>query len=127
MNTPETIEAAFSAAELCFDALSQALVSGEPVQLSECSAKLQRAALHLSLLLGRLAVTDPRTPFFKARLTQLASGLNVRRESLIRRTVLVDRALNALVPSTVKTTYGASPKAYAAVGKQTGAFTFLIA
>ncbi len=127
MSAQTTIEEAFALTEQCFEELSQALVSGEPTTLAESSAKLQRAALQLSLLLGRLAVADPRAQVFKARLKKLASGLNVRRESLIRRTVLVDRALNALVPATVRTTYGASAKTYAAVGKQTGAFKFLAA
>jgi hypothetical protein len=127
MNMQATIEDAFTLAEKSFHELSQALVSGEPATLTESSAKLQRAALQLSLLLGKLSPQDPCAQVFKGRLKQLASGLNVRRESLIRRTVLVDRALNALVPSTVRTTYGANTKTYAGVGKQTGAFKFLAA
>ena len=127
MNTVLKLEEAFAHAEHCFDELSQALMSGEPTVLAESSAKLQRAALELSLLMRRLSPTDPHVAAFKLRLKQLATGLNVRRESLIRRTVLVDRALNTLVPATVKSTYGASGKTYAAVGKQTGAFKYLAA
>lgn len=127
MNTHLQLENAFALAEQCFVELSQALVSGEPATLAESSAKLQRAALELSALLIKISPTDPLAQAFKARLKKLAMGLNVRRESLIRRTVLVDRALNALVPATVKSTYGTSQKTYAAVGKQTGAFKFLTA
>jgi len=127
MNTHLNLEKAFALAEQCFEELSQALVIGEPAELAESSAKLQRAALELSILVNRIPPNDPLSQTFKARLKQLAQGLNVRRESLIRRTVLVDRALNALVPATVKSTYGASGKTYAAVGKQTGAFKVLAA
>lgn len=121
------IEEAFTLAEKHFAELSQALMSGEPVALSESSAKLQRSALDLSVLMRRLAPSDPRLQVFEARLRQLAVGLTVRRESLIRRTVLVDRALHTLVPATAKSTYGVSTKTYAAVGRQTGAFKFLAA
>jgi hypothetical protein len=121
------IEAAFELTEQCFDELSQALLSGEPVTLAESSEKLQRAAFELSSHFGRLSAGDPCAKVFKERLRLLASGLSSRRESLIRRTVLVDRALNALVPSTVRNTYGAKAKTYATVGTQTGSFKFLAA
>jgi hypothetical protein len=121
------IETAFELTEQCFDELSLALLSGEPVTLAESSEKLQRAAFELSLHLSRLAVADPNAKVFKERLRLLASGLSSRRESLIRRTVLIDRALNALVPATVRNTYGAKTKTYAAVGTQTGSFKFLAA
>lgn len=127
MDTVLKLEEAFAQAEQCFGELSQALVSGEPAALAESSTKLQRAALELSVLLRRLPPADPHVAAFKLRLKQLAAGLNVRRESLIRRTVLVDRALNTLVPATIQSTYGASGKTYAAVGKQTGAFKYLAA
>ena len=127
MNKHLDLENAFALAEQCFEELSESLVIGEPAVLAESSAKLQRAALELSVLVRRIPPKDPLAQAFKARLKQLALGLSVRRESLIRRTVLVDRALNALVPATVKSTYGASGKTYAAVGKQTGAFKVLAA
>lgn len=121
------IEDALTLAEKHFAELSQALMSGEPVALSESSAKLQSAALDLSALMRRLTPSDPRLEGFETRLRQLAVALTVRRESLIRRTVLVDRALHTLVPAAAKSTYGVSTKTYAAVGRQTGAFKFLAA
>jgi hypothetical protein len=127
VNHHVNIDEAFLLAEQCFADLSQALVSGEPEALAASSAKLQRAALELSTLVSRLSPQDTGVPAFKTRLKQLANGLSIRRESLIRRTVLVDRALNALVPSTVKSTYGAVGKTYAAVAPQTGAFKCLAA
>jgi hypothetical protein len=127
MNIVLKLEDSFAQAEQSFAELSQALVSGEPVALAQSSARLQRAALEFSLLLGRLPPEDSHGAAFKLRMKKLAAGLSVRRESLIRRTVLVDRALNTLVPATVKSTYGAGGKTYAAVGKQTGAFKYLAA
>lgn len=122
-----TIEKAVALAEQCFDELSSALVSGEPEALAASSANMQRAAMNLAALVNRILPQDPQTQALKSRLDQLSNSLGIRRESLIRRTVLVDRALNALVPATVKSTYGPSHKAYSAVGPQTGAFKYLAA
>ena len=122
-----TIEKAFALAEQCFDELSSALVSGEPEALAASSANMQRAAMNFAALVNRTLPQDPQTQALKSRLDQLSNSLGIRRESLIRRTVLVDRALNALVPATVKSTYGPSNKAYSAVGPQTGAFKYLAA
>jgi len=121
------IEEAFLQAEHCFQEVSTALVSGAPEALLTSSAKLQHAAFELSYLLKQAPQNHPHTHVYKSRLKALTTSLGDRKESLVRRKVLVDRALNALVPSTVKSTYGQSPNAYGAVGRQTGAFKTLSA
>jgi hypothetical protein len=127
MTIQVNLEQAFAAAERCFGELSQALVSGEPALLALSSENFHRSALELSVLLTALSPGTQLPKAYKSRLKQLAVGLGERRESLIRRTVLVNRALNTLVPATVKSTYGLGGKTYAAVGKQTGAFKYLAA
>ena len=121
------IEEAFLQTELCFQEVSSALVSGAPEALLASSAKLQCAAIELSDLLKQAPKNHTHTQAYQSRLNALATSLGGRKESLVRRKVLVDRALNALVPSTVKSTYGQSPNAYGAVGRQTGAFKTLSA
>jgi hypothetical protein len=121
------VEAVFTRVEHCFHALSEALVKGEPEALALISSSLHSSALELAALLKQAEPMDPQILEFKKRLVVLVSALGTRRESLIRRTVLVERALNALVPATVKSTYGQSPKSYGAVGAQTGAFKYLSA
>jgi hypothetical protein len=127
MTSLVSVEAALARAEQCFKALSLALVSGEPEALALSGVNLHGAALVLSTLLKQASPNDLQTLEYKKRLAELVAALGSRRESLIRRTVLVDRALNALVPSTMKSTYGKSPKAYSSVGPQTGAFKYLSA
>ena len=121
------VEAALSRAEHCFNELSMALVTGEPEALALSGVNLQGAALALSTMLKQTSPSDLQTLELKKRLAVLVAALGSRRESLIRHTVLVERALNALVPATVKSTYGQSPNAYGSVGPQTGAFKCLSA
>lgn len=123
INTP--VEQALDLVEQCFEALSSVLIAGESDALVASSEKLQQAAVYLASLVNRASSKDPQTQVLKLRLVQLSKSLGVRRESLIKRSVLVDRALNALVPATVKSTYGKSPKAYGSLGPQTGAFKHL--
>jgi len=122
-----SVEAAFAQVEHCFNALSMALVTGEPEALALSGINLHGASLALSALLKQTSTSDLQTLEFKKRITVLVAALGSRRESLIRRAVLVDRALNALVPATVKSTYGQSPNTYGSVGPQTGAFKYLSA
>ena len=121
------IETAFLQAEHCFQQASTALVSGEPEAVLASSVMLQRAAVELSALLKQAPQNHLHKNLYKSRLKLLTTSLGSRNESLVRRKVLVDRALNALVPSTVKSTYGQGPNAYGTVGRQTGAFKTLSA
>ena len=127
MMLPSYITNALAEAERCFDDVSAALASGEPVALETSGAALRQAAMALSALLPRLTALERRDKDLKARLKRLADGMAPRRESLIRRTVLVDRALNAIVPATGSATYGRAAGPYGSLGKQTGAFKYLAA
>lgn len=124
---PPHIEAALTEVELCFDEVSVAIVSGEPLALASASAALQQAAMGFSALLLRLTPIDLKHGSLKLRLKRLADGMAARRESLIRRTVLVERALNTIVPATHNTTYAQAAGPYGRPGKQTGAFKYLAA
>ncbi len=121
------IEKALSQVENHFDDVSIALVSGEPLALFSASEALRQAALGLSDLLQNLSPSELGSTKLKSRLRALSDGMLVRRESLIRRTVMVERALHSIVPSAQGTDYVGSSRLYASVGKQTGAFKVLAA
>ena len=124
---PTPIEAALANAEHCFQDVASALVSGEPVALESASAALRQSAMVLSGGLQRLSPLDLKNAGLKLRLKRLADGMAVQRESLIRRTVLVDRALNSIIPAASRSTYGQAAGPYGSLGKQTGAFKYLAA
>ena len=124
---PAHIKDTLTDVESHFDVLSEALVSGDPVALEAASAALQQVALGFSQLVQRLTPTELQNKELKARLKILSDGMALRRESLIRRTVLVERALNAIVPATCAATYSRTAGPYGSAGTQTGAFRSLSA
>jgi hypothetical protein len=121
------IEDALIEVESHFNDMSRALVSGEPLALGAASAALRQGAIDFSELLQRLTPIELKSRDLKLRLKTLSDGMAVRRECLIRRTVLVERALNAIVPATCSTTYSQAAGPYGNPGKQTGAFKVLAA
>ncbi len=123
----QALEQALAKVENHFSDVSASLVSGEPSALLSASTALKQATLDCAQLMQRLTPADLKNPTLKRRLQTMASGLAVRRESLIRRTVLVERALNAVVPATLNTTYAKTAGPYGAAGKQSGSFKYLSA
>ncbi|MEO8118571.1 MAG: hypothetical protein ABI606_04515 [Rhodoferax sp.] len=113
--------------ELLFTDVSAALVSGEPHALSAASDGLRQAAIDFSGLVQGLTAIDRNNKNLQSRLKSLSVGLAAQRESLIRRTVLVEMALNTIVPATRDATYAKAAGPYGAAGKQTGAFKYLAA
>ncbi len=125
---PAHIEKELAEVELCLNEVSAALVSGEPTALAAASASLRQAALDFSGVLQRAASDDLQDNTLKLRLKKIADGMVLQRQSLIRRTVLVEMALNAVVPATGDaTTYAKTTGPYGSAGKQTGAFKYLAA
>ena len=124
---PAHIEEALSVVELNFNDVSAALVSGEPLALTAASAALRQAAIDFSALVQGLSPVDLKDKNLLSRLKKMASGLAIQRESLIRRTVLVEMALNTIVPATNRATYAQAAGPYGSVGKPTGAFKYLAA
>lgn len=127
MMLPAHIEEALIDVEGHFNDMSMALVSGEPLALGNASAALRQGATDFSELLQRLTPLELKNKDLKLRLKKLSDGMVLRRESLIRRTVLVERALNAIVPATCSATYSQAAGPYGSPGRQTGAFKVLAA
>ena len=127
MLIPPPIEHALASVESIFSDVSAALISGKPDALLSASVALKKATLDCAQLMQRLTPADLKNPILKLRLKTIADGLAVRRESLIRRTVLVERALNAVVPATRNTTYAKVAGPYGTAGKQSGSFKYFSA
>ena len=124
---PLVVEQALAKVEACFGAVSQALVEGEALELASASAALQQASVDYSNVFERLSAAERQTPALQERVKALTTGIGIRRESLARRAVVVERSLNSLVPATQSNTYAAGARPYGAPVKQTGAFSLLSA
>lgn len=83
---------------------------------------LQTLVVQLPALL-RQSQTRQTDPLTRQRLRKIAALLATQRESLLRRTVLVERAL-ACMPATQSNTYalGVGRATYGAPGRQSGEF-----
>lgn len=127
MLSPE-IEIPLSQIELRCEALAAAIDGGEPVALEAASSALRQASVDFSGLLQGLPAEALSGAAFKARVKKIADGMAIQRESLIRRTVFVERAVHAMVPAARGATYAPlSGAAYGGATKQTGAFKVLAA
>lgn len=131
MQLSARVEEALSRVEICASELSAALVSGEPLGLTAASGALQQASVDFSELMQGLTTADRKSVDLQLRVKQVSACMAAQREALIRRTVLVNRALNEIVPATCNTTYaktaGPSSQPYGSAVKQTGSFKVLAA
>jgi hypothetical protein len=121
------LEDALAHVEHQFNCVSDALVSGEPLALEAASIALRQAAMDFSVLMQRLTPADLKNKDLKTRLKKIVDGMAIRRESLIRRTAMVERALSAVVPASGNNTYSPNSSPYGSAGKQSGAFKYLSA
>lgn len=124
---PVQIEQALVEVELHFNDVSIALISGEPLALAAASTALRQASIDFSALLQRLSPQDLQEGDLKLRLKKIALGMASQRESLIRRSALVEMALNAIVPATQSATYARTAGPYGSAVRQSGAFKSLSA
>jgi hypothetical protein len=122
------IEKALAQAELRFNALSDAIVSGDLTVLELASEALRQTSVELSGVLQRLEPAVLRQQSLKIRLKRIAQGMQQQREALIRRTVNVERGLRILLPDThPAATYAQASGPYQSSGKSSGAFKLLVA
>jgi len=124
---PDHLEIALRDVDVHLNAVSAALVSGEPMALTSASVALRQAVIDFSALVQRLTPADVRHKNLKPRLTQIANGMALQRESLLRRTAWVQMALNTVMPTAPNATYAQTAGPYGSLGRQTGAFKYLAA
>lgn len=102
---PAEIEKALSLIEMQCQAVADAVASGEPQALEAGSNALRQAAVEFSDFMQRLGGPQRVGAELRPRLQKLATQLTIQRENLIRRSVVVERALHAMLPATRKSTY----------------------
>lgn len=108
------IEPALALIELQCEAVAAAVQTGEPRALEQASQALRQTAVDFSALLEQLGGPAQASPGLTARLQKLATALGHQRESLLRRSALVERSLHTLVPSLQeRTTYAPAGRASA--------------
>lgn len=126
MLSPHVAETLVRIEKQC-DAVTAAAMNGNPTALQTASLALRQAAVDFSGLLEGAALPVALTRKLRLRLKRLAGEIAGQRECLVRRSVVVERALHAMVPATQNTTYAAATKPYAGTVRQTGAFKMLSA
>lgn len=106
MLSPE-LEQSLSVIELQCQAVAAAVAGGEPQALEAASHALKQAAVQLAQLTEQLGGPQNAGPQLRARLKKVAAQLNIQRENLLRRTVVVERAVQTMMPAAVnQLTYG---------------------
>lgn len=127
------VETALLRVEAYLDQVSKALVDNQPEALVLASADLQCAAVEFSKVLRQNNGVGHDGKLFKSRISKIVGLMASRREILMRRTMMTELALAALVPSSANTsTYSPSAGVYARqpyrqIGRQSGEFSFLSA
>ena len=119
--------ASLVAAENCADAVSQALLAGDPAHIETTSRELQQAALALSGLLQGARGKRAMDTAFRQRLGHVLASLGMQREALLRRSAVVERSLHSIVPATRPSIYAGSARSYGHNARQSGAFKLLSA
>lgn len=121
------MEQALAQAESHVRSVAAAIVSGEPQSLAIATTSLRLAALALAQTLQRAGQAGQADPAVKRRVRRMARALAQQRESLLRRSALVDRSLHALVPATRDVGYAPVASTYGTAGRPTGSLRMLSA
>ncbi|MDP2367539.1 hypothetical protein [Rhodoferax sp.] len=123
----DPLESALRQIEQRSGAVSAKLITGEPQALADAASALQQIAVEFFQIAPSLTLSTTASAALKARLQRIAAGMAMQRENLIRRQVVVQRALDAILPAAQGSAYAKTTSPYSSVGKQTGAFKVLAA
>ncbi|WP_394790097.1 hypothetical protein [Rhodoferax sp.] len=108
------LESGLSQVEHLLDKISVALIAGEPMALETSSTALRQAMAHLSTLVRSPSGAQLLDKNMRKRLEKVSQTLAQQRSNLIRRAVVVDRALATVLPQTQSSsTYSGGIKASA--------------
>lgn len=110
---PAEMEEVLNRLEAQCQSVTAAVATGDPVVVEQASSQLRQAAQDFSVLMGQLSPEAGGGRALRLRLQKLAAQLGGEREQLLRRSALVDRHLETLLPSTRKNTYAPAGRASA--------------
>ncbi len=113
--------------ELQVAQVSDTLLDMSLGDLPQVCKSMQAAIVDFSKLAQQLPNEFKADQPLQLRLRKVAASLTSCRETLIRRSVIIQQALGALVPATRNDTYGSaagprSSKTYGSAGRQSGEF-----
>jgi len=105
------IESNLSQVEQFLEDVSTALLAGDPVVLESASAVLRKGVANLSILMQAPAASAHLDDAMRRRFAHISHVLSQQRSNLLRRAVVVDRALATVLPQSVQ------PQVYGGGGK----------
>jgi hypothetical protein len=112
--------------------LREATLTGDTTQLPLALSDLQPMLVDFSHTLRTTPTTQAHSALLRERLKKSLAVVSTLREGVIRQSVVVDRALSAVVPSTQAITYGSSSSVtrhqpYSVPARQSGEFKAFLA
>ena len=111
-----------------FNQVAAFLASGQAPQLETASQALQALTTELARLLPVTATASPASQkALRQRVRALASGLQMLRDNLSRQAAFNQQALQVVVPTSAKSTYGGGTSVYGTVARQGGVHKYLAA
>lgn len=125
----QSIAHTLQAAERELSGLAAAIVVGEPQALAIAASALRQATLALADAASGLDEAQRQDRQLMLRLRKLSLTLTTQRQSLMRRSALVERGLGILVPAAQTQGYGQTGPVgrYASPGRPSGSRTGLMA
>ena len=111
-----------------FNQVAAFLASGQAPQVETASQALHALTLELARLLQFQATASPASQkALRQRVANMASGLQMLRDNLSRQAAYNQQALQVVVPTPAKSTYGGGSSVYGTVARQGGVQKYLAA
>jgi hypothetical protein len=111
-----------------FNQVAALLASGDALTLEVASNALQALSVELARLLQPPTDASPVSKkALRQRVVALAGGLQMLRDNLSRQAAYNQQALQVVVPTPVKSTYGGGSSVYGSVARQVGVHRYLAA
>lgn len=107
------VQNALDQAERSVAATGQALVLGEPEHVHAATRELHDSAHALALALRGVDRGASLRASLRDRLVSVARDIGLQREALLRRSAVVERSLQSLIPQTQSSTYSSALGRYA--------------
>jgi hypothetical protein len=111
-----------------FNQVAAFLASGQAPQVETASQALHALTLELARMLQFQTTASPASQkALRQRVAHMASGLQMLRDNLSRQAAYNQQALQVVLPTPAKSTYGGGSSVYGTVARQGGVHKYLAA
>jgi CHASE3 domain sensor protein len=110
-----------------FNQVAAFLASGDALSLQTASAALQTLSQELARLLQTSKANPASQKALRQRVQAIAAGLQMLRDNLSRQASYNQQALQVVVPTPAKSTYGGGSSVYGSVARQVSVHRYLAA